>query len=105
MSLEQIAKEIEKQAIQNKAEIFIDYSAKENSFIPVINEHGTVGAVGQYLENDRIKTGFFLLNDRVVRYALSEGFKKEDIYKFFKKTLFKEIKKDEFFKLMTEKKY
>jgi len=105
MSLEELAKEIENLANDNHVDIFIDYTAKENSFIPVINEEGIVGAVGQYLQGNKIKTGFFILNDAIVKYALNEGYKKEDIYKFFKNILFKEIDKQQFLKVMTEKKY
>jgi len=103
MELEDIVKELEKKATLNGVDLFIDDTTLQYSFIPVINDKGVVGAVGQYLENNKVKIGFFILNDSVVRYALSEGFEKDQIYNCFKKKLFKETDKSEFFKIMVEK--
>jgi len=105
MVLKDIIKELEELAEASGAEVFIDDSTEEFHFIPVINQEGVVGAIGQYIENNKVVLGFFILNDSVVRYALSEGFKKDDIYKCFKSKLFKEVDKIEFFNIMTKKKY
>lgn len=106
MSLKKIASDLEAHARFNGVEIFIDYSVEdENSFIPIINEQGIVGAIGNYCLDSKFKTGYFILNESVVRYALNEGFDKEEIFNCFKDSLFKEMSKKEFFKIMTEKKY
>lgn len=103
MTLEKLAKELEKAANHNGIDIFIDDTALKHSFIPIIKEDGQVGAIGQYKEKNKVKIGYFLLNNSVVRYALNEGFEKDDIYDCFKKSIFKELNKEEFFKVMTEK--
>lgn len=103
MELENIVKELEKVATLNGVELFIDDSNLQHSFIPVINDSGVVGAVGKYIEKSKVKIGFFILNDSVVKYALSEGFEKDQIYNCFKKKLFTETDKSGFFKIMLEK--
>lgn len=103
MSLEELAKELEDAASNSGIEVYIDNTAIKHSFIPIINEIGQVGAIGQYLEKNEVKIGYFLLNNAVVKYALSEGFEKDDIYDCFKKSIFKELNKEEFFKVMTQK--
>lgn len=103
MSLDTIAQELEKAATINGVELFVDESAKNHNFIPVINQKGVVGAVGEYAENGIVKMGFFILNDKVVKYALNEGFEKEQLFDCFKDKIFNEINKETFFKIMTEK--
>lgn len=103
MSLETIASEIEKTASANNVEIFVDNTAINHNFIPVVNERGVVGAIGEYVEKGQVKTGFFILNVNVVRYAISEGFEKEQLFDCFKDKIFDEVDKSKFFKIMTEK--
>lgn len=103
MSLDAVAKELEKAALINGVELYIDDTTLDHNFIPVINERGVVGAVGRYLEKNNIKMGFFILNERVVKYALEEGFNKEELFDCFKDRIFDEIDKNKFFKIMTEK--
>lgn len=103
MTLTSLAKELEKAAIINGVELFIDDTTLDHSFIPIINEKGVVGAVGEYLENKKVKIGFFILNSNVVKYALEEGFNKEELFDCFKDRIFDEINRDKFFKIMTEK--
>ena len=105
MSLKNVAKELEKAASINGVEILVDETAINHSFIPVINDKGIVGAVGEYIENKKIKIGFFILNNKIVRYALDEGFDKEQLFECFKDKLFDEIDKSKFFKIMTEKSF
>ncbi len=105
MSLENVAKELEKEASFNGVEIFVDETVINHNFIPIINERGTVGAVGEYVENKKIKIGFFILNNKIVRYALNEGFNKEQLFECFKDKLFDEVDKTKFFKIMTEKSF
>ena len=105
MSLERIAQEIEEYANKHGVELLVDYSSSCSSFVPIVNDKGVVGAIGMYNENNKVKTGYFILNDSVVRYALEEGFKKEHIYNCFKDSLFKELNKEQFLKIMTEKRY
>jgi len=105
MSLTSIADQLEKAACENGVELFIDSTAIDHSFIPVVNEKGVVGAVGEYIENKKVKIGFFILNDKVVRYALNEGFEKEQLFECFKDKIFDEIDMMKFFKIMTEKEY
>lgn len=103
MTLTELAKELEKTANHNGIEVFIDDSTLKHSFIPIINEDGQVGAIGQYEEKNKLKIGYFLLNNSVVKYALNEGFAKDDIYDCFKNSIFRELNKEEFFKIMTER--
>ena len=105
MKLEQLIEELESAASLNGIEIFIDESALTHSFVPIIRDDGQIGAIGQYREKNKTKVGYFLLNNSVVKYALSEGFEKDDIFDCFKKSIFTELNKEEFFKVMTEKKY
>ena len=105
MSLKNVAEELEKAASINGVEILVDETAINHSFIPVINDKGIVGAVGEYIENKKIKIGFFILNNKIVRYALNEGFDKEQLFECFKDKLFDEIDKSKFFKIMTEKSF
>jgi len=103
MSLQDLAKELEDTAITNGVELLIDTTAEKHSFIPVVSEKGIIGAIGQYIDNNKMKTGFFILNSKVVKYALDEGFKKEELFDCFKDRIFTETTKDDFFKTMTEK--
>jgi len=103
MKLEQLAKELESAANHNGIEIYIDDTALSHSFIPIVKEDGQIGAIGQYKEKNKVKIGYFLLNNSIVKYALNEGFEKDDIFDCFKKSIFKELNKEEFFKVMTEK--
>jgi len=105
MLLKDILKDLESVAESKGVEILIDNSTEEFHFVPVINQEGIVGAIGEYMEKDKIIIGYFILNDSVVRYALNEGFKKDEIYNCFKNKLFKEVNKKEFFDIMTKKKY
>ena len=105
MSLETVAKELEKEASFNGVEIFVDETVINHSFIPIINDRGIVGAVGEYVENKKVKIGFFILNNKIVRYALNEGFNKEQLFECFKDKLFDEVDKTKFFKIMTEKSF
>lgn len=105
MKLEEIANELEKFASLNGVDLLVEHVTKEHSFIPVINQFGKVGAIGNYVEKGKDVIGFFLLNDRVVKYALEEGFHLDNIYDCFKKKLFKEMKKDDFFLEMIKKEY
>lgn len=105
MSLSELAQEIEEAAKNNNVEIFVDNTTLNHSFIPVINEVGIVGAIGQYLEDKKLKIGYFILNDKIVRYGLNEGFSKDQLYECFKEKIFTETNKEKFFSIMTEKKY
>jgi len=104
MSLQKLANELERYASRHGVEIYVDETALKNSFVPVINEDGVVGAIGEYVEKDKQKVGYFILNNSVVRYALTEGFNANDIYDKFKDTIFKETDKKDFFNIMTKKK-
>jgi len=103
MTLKELAKELEAVASENGVDILIDDTAEKHSFIPIINEKGVVGAIGQYVEKNEIKTGYFILNSKVVKYALDEGFEKEKLFDCFKDRIFTETNKETFFKVMTEK--
>lgn len=103
MSLTAVAQELEKAAVINGVELFIDDTKLNDNFIPVINEQGVVGAVGEYIEKNRVKMGFFILNNNIVKYALEEGFNKEELFECFKDKIFDEIDRSKFFKIMTEK--
>lgn len=103
MSLTAVAQELEKAATINGVELFIDDTTLNHNFIPVINEKGIVGAVGEYLERNSVKMGFFILNNNIVKYALEEGFNKEELFDCFKDKIFDEIDRAKFFKIMTEK--
>lgn len=105
MTLGELAQELEVAAEQNGVELFVDNTTEHHNFIPVVNEKGVVGAIGQYLENKEIKTGYFILNDKIVRYGLSEGFTKDQLFDSFKDKIFTETNKINFFNIMTEKKY
>ena len=103
MTLKELAKELEKAASLNGVDILIDSTAEKHSFIPIINEKGIVGAIGKYLENNKDTIGYFILNNKVVKYALDEGFNREELFDCFKDKIFTETDKDQFFKIMTEK--
>jgi hypothetical protein len=103
MVLGDLAKELQKAASLNGVEIFVDSTAEKHSFIPIINEKGIVGAVGQYMENNKPTIGYFILNSNIVKYALDEGFNREELFDCFKDKIFTETDKDKFFKIMTEK--
>jgi hypothetical protein len=103
MTLKELAKELERAASLNGVDILIDITAEKHSFIPIINEKGIVGAIGQYLENNKDTIGYFILNSKVVKYALDEGFDREELFDCFKDKIFTETDKDQFFKIMTEK--
>jgi len=105
MTLSELAQELEAAAKESGVEIFVDNSTLNHNFIPVVNEGGVVGAIGQYLENNNIKTGYFILNDKIVRYGLNEGFTKDQLFDSFRDTIFTETNKDKFFSIMTDKKY
>jgi len=104
MSLERLAQELEKYASLKGVDIYVDESALKNSFVPIINEDGIVGAIGEYIEKNKQKIGYFILNNSVVKYALTEGFDANDIYDKFKDTIFKETDKKTFFDIMAKKK-
>lgn len=104
MSLERLAQELEKYAALEGVEIYVDETALKNSFVPIINEDGVVGAIGEYIEKNKQKIGYFILNNSVVKYALTEGFDTNDIYDKFKDTIFKETDKKTFFDIMAKKK-
>jgi len=103
MSLDAIAQELEDAATSNGVEILIDKSAKDHNFIPIINEKGIVGAIGEYAEKGAVKTGYFILNSRIVKYGLEEGFNKEQLFDCFKDKIFDEVNKAKFFEIMSEK--
>jgi hypothetical protein len=103
MTLKELAKELERAASLNGVDILIDSTAEKHSFIPIINEKGIVGAIGHYLENNKDTIGYFILNSKVVKYALDEGFNREELFDCFKDKIFTETDKDQFFKIMTEK--
>ena len=103
MTLKELAKELEKAASLNGVDILIDSTAEKHSFIPIINEKGIVGAIGKYLENNKDTIGYFILNSKVVKYALDEGFNREELFDCFKDKIFTETDKDQFFRIMTEK--
>ena len=103
MTLKELAKELEKAASLNGVDILIDSTAEKHSFIPIINETGSVGAIGKYLENNKDTIGYFILNSKVVKYALDEGFNREELFDCFKDKIFTETDKDQFFRIMTEK--
>jgi len=104
MSLQKLSDELERYASLHGVEIYVDESALKNSFVPIINEDGVVGAIGEYVEKHKHKVGYFILNNSVVRYALTEGFNANDIYDKFKSTIFKETDKKTFFDIMAKKK-
>jgi hypothetical protein len=104
MSLHKLANELERYASLHGVEIYVDETALKNSFVPVINEDGVVGAIGEYVEKSKHKVGYFILNNSVVRYALAEGFNVNDIYDKFKASIFKETDKKDFFDIMVKKK-
>ena len=103
MSIGDIVEELQNAASLNGVDILADTAAEVHSFIPIVNEKGIVGAVGQYLENNKPTIGYFILNSSIVKYALDEGFNKEELFDCFKDKIFKETNKNEFFKIMTEK--
>jgi hypothetical protein len=103
MNLVEIAKELEQQASLNGVELLIEFQTAEYCFIPVISSFGKVGAIGNYNDKGKPTIGFFILNERIVKYALDEGFDVDSIFDSFKKNLFTETSKDEFFRIMTEK--
>ena len=103
MSLSDLAGELERAAALKGVDIFVDITAIKHNFIPIINEQGIVGAVGEYAENNNIKTGYFILNENVVKYALNEGFDREQIFDCFKDKIFSETNKEDFFNLMLSK--
>jgi hypothetical protein len=100
MSINKLAKELEKAAALKGVDIYVDITALKHSFIPIISNQGVVGAVGEYQEDNSVKTGFFILNEKIVRYALNEGFNKEQIFDCFKDRIFIETSKEDFFKIM-----
>lgn len=100
MSLDELAQELEKEASLKGVDIFVDNTAIKHNFIPVINEKGKVGAIGSYVENNNVKTGFFILNENVVKYGLNEGFDVNDLFDSFKDKLFSETNKEKFFEIM-----
>ena len=104
MDLMQIAKELERQAAINGADIFVDEQTAEYCFVPVISDAGVVGAVGKFINKGKPAIGFFILNEHIVKYALDEGFDVNSIFDSFKKNLFKQTSKTEFFAIMTKKK-
>lgn len=103
MSLEELAHELENEATLKGVDIFVDSTALKHNFIPVMNDKGKVGAIGNYLENNRLRTGFFLLNENIVKYGLNEGFDIDDLFDSFKDKIFTEINKEEFFEIMLHK--
>jgi hypothetical protein len=103
MNLDKITKELENAAALNNVEILVDSTTKPHNFIPIINERGIVGAVGEYLEEKEVKIGYFILNSKIVKYALEEGFDREQLFYCFKDKIFDEVDKDKFFRIMTEK--
>ena len=96
-SLQDIAREITAAANINGVEVFIDEQLQDN-FIHIVNSKGIIGAVGTYLSNDDITTmtGYFILNSKILTYALTEGFNINDIYKSFRKSIFTEMDKEKF---------
>ncbi len=103
MSIGEIVEELQHAASLNGVEMLADTSAEVHSFVPIVNERGIVGAVGQYTENNKPTIGYFILNSNIVKYALDEGFNKDELFECFKDKIFKETNKNEFFKIMTEK--
>lgn len=95
-SLHDIAVEIDKAANLNNVDLFIDEQYQDN-FIHIVSSNGIVGAVGIYSDgNSDNNIGYFILNSKVLTYALKEGFNVDDIYSCFKKSIFTEMSKDEF---------
>jgi hypothetical protein len=103
MNLVEIAKELELHASLNGVELLIDVQTAEYCFIPVIAASGKVGAIGNYNVKGKSTIGFFILNEHIVKYALDEGFAVNSIFDSFKKNIFIETTKDDFFRIMTEK--
>ena len=89
----------ELQEIQNTIEtynkdIFIDVHSLSNFGIyPILGENNFVGFV--YIYENKIKE-FGILNNNIVEYALTEGFKINDIYKSFDRKLFSFYSREEF---------
>jgi len=89
----------ELQEIQNTIEtcnkdVFIDSHSLSNFGIyPILGENNFVGFV--YIYENKIKE-FGILNNNIVEYALTEGFKINDIYKSFDRKLFSFYSKEEF---------
>jgi len=95
-SLQDIAREIATDANINGVEVFIDEQLQDN-FIHIVNSNGIIGAVGTYLSNDDITmTGYFILNSKILAYALTEGFNINHIYRSFRKSIFTEMDKEKF---------
>jgi hypothetical protein len=95
-SLQDIAKEIEEAAALSGVEVFIDEQLQDN-FIHIVNSNGIIGAVGTYVSNsNEIMTGYFILNSKILTYALTEGFNINDIYRSFRKSIFTEMDKEKF---------
>jgi hypothetical protein len=97
-SLQDIAREIAAAAAANinGVEVFIDEQLQDN-FIHIVNSNGIIGAVGTYVSNDDVvTTGYFILNSKILTYALTEGFDIDDIYTSFRKSIFTEMDKEKF---------
>jgi len=94
-SLHDIAVELEKAANLHNVDLFIDEQYQDN-FIHIVSSKGIVGAVGIYSDGNTDNIGYFILNSKVLTYALKEGFNVDDIYSCFKKSIFTEMSKDEF---------
>lgn len=100
MNLSKLAQELEKAAALKGVDIYVDITALKHDFIPIISDQGVVGAIGEYLENNRVKTGYFVLNEKIVKYAINEGFDRDQIFDCFKDKIFTETNKEDFFKIM-----
>jgi hypothetical protein len=86
--------EIQALAETHNKDIFIDVHSLSNfGLYPVLGENNFVGFV--YIFNGKVKE-FGILNNNVIAYALTEGFKMTDIYKYFDRKLFSFYGKEEF---------
>ena len=95
-SLQDIAREITTVANINGVEVFIDEQLQDN-FLHIVNSRGIIGAVGTYVSSDDIvMTGYFILNSKILTYALTEGLDINDIYDSFCKSIFTEMDKEKF---------
>jgi len=87
-----IIEEIQKICDLNNKEIFVDLKSLRNDCVYPVTTDSFIGFVYVCGKDEQ----FLVFNDKILKYAFTEGYDLDNIYKFFNKKLFYSLNKEQF---------
>jgi hypothetical protein len=87
-----IIEEIQKICNLNNKEIFVDLKSLKNDCVYPVNTDSFIGFIYVGDKDEQ----FLVFNDKIFKYAFTEGYNIDNIYKFFNKKLFYSLTKEQF---------